>query len=53
MGLMEEIKKIPWVIWEDVCKPKELGGLRVRDIRVFNFNLPRKCRWRLLEAGSV
>ncbi|WJX91754.1 hypothetical protein P8452_73481 [Trifolium repens] len=41
-------KKINWVKWEDVCKPKTLGGLGVRDIRAVNISLLTKWRRRLL-----
>jgi hypothetical protein len=34
--------------WEEVCKPKNLGGLGVRDIRAVNISLLTKWRWRLL-----
>ncbi|KAL5146573.1 hypothetical protein HKD37_06G016396 [Glycine soja] len=35
------------VWWEDVCLPKEKGGLGVKNIRKFNVALHRKWRWRL------
>jgi hypothetical protein len=41
-------KKVCWVRWEDVCKPKSLGGLGVRDVRTVNISLLAKWRWRLL-----
>jgi hypothetical protein len=27
-------RKINWVKWEDVCKPKKEGGLGIRDLRL-------------------
>lgn len=47
-----ERKKIPWVKWEEVCKPKSSGGLGVKDLRAFNLNLLSKWRWRLLANSS-
>jgi hypothetical protein len=41
-------KKITWVKWDVVCKPKHCGGLGVRDIRAVNISLLAKWRWRLL-----
>ncbi|GAU42248.1 hypothetical protein TSUD_327260 [Trifolium subterraneum] len=41
-------KRVNWVKWEDVCRPKCCGGLGVRDIRAVNISLLTKWRWRLL-----
>ncbi|PNX87107.1 ribonuclease H, partial [Trifolium pratense] len=46
------VKKINWVKWDTICKPKHLGGLGVRDIRVVNFSLLAKWRWRLLSEDE-
>jgi hypothetical protein len=40
--------KIAWVSWKDVCRPKEDGGLGVRDLKWFNLSLLAKWRWKLL-----
>lgn len=29
-------KKIPWVKWSDVCKPKDKGDLKVKNLALFN-----------------
>ncbi|MCI24373.1 cytochrome P450 [Trifolium medium] len=36
----------------DVCKPKNKGGLGVRDLRSVNLALLDKWRWRLLFEGQ-
>ncbi|GAU28977.1 hypothetical protein TSUD_391750 [Trifolium subterraneum] len=41
------------VKWDIVCKPKELRGLGVRDIRAVNISLLTKWRWRLLEDDDA
>lgn len=48
-GGNEERRKIAWVSWEVVCKPKEKGGLGLRDLNLFNLSLLGKWSWRLLE----
>ena len=44
----DEVRKISWVKWEDVCRPKKEGGMGVRDVTKFNIALLGKWRWRLL-----
>jgi hypothetical protein len=39
----EEARKIHWVKWKSICKPKEKGGLGIRDLRCFNLAL--LCKW--------
>ena len=41
-------KPIFWVSWKDVCKSKAEGGLGCRDIRMLNYALLAKWRWRSL-----
>jgi hypothetical protein len=38
------------VKWEDICKPKNEGGLGVRDLRLVNISLLTKWRWKLLNG---
>lgn len=47
----EESRKIPWVNWDLVCKPREEGGLGVKILHIFNLALLGKWRWRVLFEG--
>lgn len=42
-------RRISWMKWDEVCKPKREGGLRVCDLRLTNISLLAKRRWKLLE----
>ncbi|PNY15474.1 ribonuclease H [Trifolium pratense] len=42
-----EPKKVHWVKWDRVCKPKEEGGLGIRNLKLFNIALLGKWWWRL------
>jgi len=45
-------RRLCWVKWRKVCQPKSKGGLGVRDIRLVNFSLLAKWRWKLLEDNG-
>ena len=47
-----EKNKLSLVNWEDVCKPKEKGGLGVRRLRDLNKALLAKVGWRLGESTT-
>jgi hypothetical protein len=47
-GGLSRKNKTCWVKWDDICKPKEEGGLGVRDLRLVNISLLTKWRWKLL-----
>ncbi|XP_058776524.1 uncharacterized protein LOC131650829 [Vicia villosa] len=51
-GGLEEKRKIHWVRWKDLSLHIEKGGLRVKDIALFNISLLNKWRWRILQGRS-
>jgi hypothetical protein len=46
-------RKISWVSWKEVCKPRCQGGLGVRDVGKANLSLLIKWRWRILQKGRI
>ena len=48
-GGTPEQNKIAWIRWDTVCKPKEEGGLGVKDITAFNTSLLGKWKWDLFQ----
>ncbi|MCH81419.1 LINE-1 reverse transcriptase like, partial [Trifolium medium] len=41
-----DAKKLCWVRWENICLPKDKGGLGVKDLEIFNQSLLSKWKWR-------
>jgi len=40
-------KKIAWIKWNTLCKPKKEGGLGIKDVKSFNKALIEKWMWKL------
>ncbi|KAK2356246.1 hypothetical protein QL285_093594 [Trifolium repens] len=49
-GGLEKKRKINWVCWDTVTKPKIIGGLGMRDLSRVNLSLLAKWRWRFLNS---
>lgn len=52
-GGNEEKRKIAWVSWDQICRPKECGGLGIKNIRRFNEALLGKWRWNLFHEENA
>jgi hypothetical protein len=50
-GLMNR-RKLCWVKWADICKPKKEGGLGIKNLRLMNSSLLSKWRWKILVEGN-
>ncbi|CAJ2638086.1 unnamed protein product [Trifolium pratense] len=41
------------VAWEDICRPKDQGGLGIRNVHLYNKSLLMKVAWNMLASPSA
>ncbi|XP_045810964.1 uncharacterized protein LOC123905409 [Trifolium pratense] len=46
-------RKVCWVKWDQICLPKEKGGLGVKNLELFNLALLSKWKWRFLNHDNA
>ncbi|XP_058749275.1 uncharacterized protein LOC131622266 [Vicia villosa] len=48
-----ERKGVDWISWRTICKPKDQGGLGIKDIAAFNKALLIKWLWRFIKEDNA
>ncbi|CAJ2645290.1 unnamed protein product [Trifolium pratense] len=48
-----EDKKLCWVKWEQICMPRDQGGLGVKNLELFNLALLSKWKWRCVNESDA
>jgi hypothetical protein len=51
-GGLVQSRRMCWIKWPAICKPKKEGGLGIKDLRLMNCSLLAKWRWKLLTVSN-
>ena len=53
MGGNETFKKIPYILWEETCKPKKYGWFGMLDIEAWNSASVAKLVWAITKKEDM